>query len=237
MKNNLLCSKCKTNPKYLKSCWCSVCINSGKRALRLEKKKLGLKTYGENRRKNCRKCNSPKEENYMNDSLCKSCRSETNRDKRIANRAKKGLPLWGFGRKPTCSSCGKIKEKGLENQSKCKSCKSYSVKLNRTSKKMDEGLKIKTFSLFKECSACKSPKQDINKQYCKECLDLRKISRQFVKTALRKGHLNKMPCEICGDLKVDAHHEDYFKPLDVRWLCRKHHLEYHNTSGINQFNF
>jgi hypothetical protein len=27
----------------------------------------------------------------------------------------------------------------------------------------------------------------------------------------------------CGEPRVDAHHDDYARPLDVRWLCRPHH--------------
>lgn len=49
----------------------------------------------------------------------------------------------------------------------------------------------------------------------------------MVQNALKRGHLVKQPCEVCGVEKVDAHHEDYSKPLDVRWLCRKHHMELH----------
>ena len=41
--------------------------------------------------------------------------------------------------------------------------------------------------------------------------------------ALRNGTLTKEPCEVCGVREVEKHHEDYSKPLDVRWLCRKHH--------------
>ncbi len=42
--------------------------------------------------------------------------------------------------------------------------------------------------------------------------------------ALRNGFIKKEPCEICGELKVEAHHVDYEKPLDVIWYCKKHHV-------------
>lgn len=45
--------------------------------------------------------------------------------------------------------------------------------------------------------------------------------------AIKYGKLIKQPCEICGEIKVQAHHDDYSKPLEVRWLCVKHHNEYH----------
>lgn len=49
-----------------------------------------------------------------------------------------------------------------------------------------------------------------------------------VGNALRYGKLVKKPCEICGSARyVDAHHDDYSKPLDVRWLCRSHHVLHH----------
>jgi hypothetical protein len=48
-----------------------------------------------------------------------------------------------------------------------------------------------------------------------------------VNTAIRSGRLRKQPCEICGARKVEAHHADYSRPLDVRWLCRLHHSQVH----------
>jgi ribosomal protein S27AE len=46
--------------------------------------------------------------------------------------------------------------------------------------------------------------------------------------AIQSGKLQKRSCEICGNSKAQAHHDDYSKPLDVRWLCHKHHVEFHN---------
>jgi hypothetical protein len=45
--------------------------------------------------------------------------------------------------------------------------------------------------------------------------------------ALNDGRLTPKPCEVCGAEKAQAHHDDYSKPLDVRWLCTTHHAEWH----------
>lgn len=48
-----------------------------------------------------------------------------------------------------------------------------------------------------------------------------------VRNAIKSGVLIRLPCKVCGDKKSHAHHEDYAKPLDVIWLCPKHHKEEH----------
>ena len=52
-------------------------------------------------------------------------------------------------------------------------------------------------------------------------------ARAAVTNAVRDGRLAKLPCEVCGSAKSEAHHDDYAKPLDVRWLCREHHMAVH----------
>jgi hypothetical protein len=52
-------------------------------------------------------------------------------------------------------------------------------------------------------------------------------ARWQTRRAIASGALVRQPCEVCGNPKVDAHHDDYSRPLDVRWLCRAHHNEHH----------
>ncbi len=56
--------------------------------------------------------------------------------------------------------------------------------------------------------------------------------------AIARGILIPEPCEICGANgvmkdgrnEVQAHHDDYNQPLEVRWLCQAHHHEWHKTN-------
>jgi hypothetical protein len=40
-------------------------------------------------------------------------------------------------------------------------------------------------------------------------------------------------CKYCGSSRnVDAHHEDYDKPLEVTWLCRSCHAKLHSILNV-----
>ena len=108
-------------------------------------------------------------------------------------------------------------------------------------------------------SQCKECRRELNKKYKEEnrekCLELsrdhykrnkesyieraRLRSKNSVKSkavskvnaALKAGKLVRQPCEECGAEKADAHHDDYAKPLEVRWLCRSHHRQWHVDNG------
>lgn len=54
----------------------------------------------------------------------------------------------------------------------------------------------------------------------------RRAAHIAVGNAVRDGILVPMPCQVCGN-KAQAHHPDYDRPLDVVWLCAKHHKEAH----------
>ena len=57
-------------------------------------------------------------------------------------------------------------------------------------------------------------------------------AHQKVNREKKAGNLHEQPCEICGDnMLVHAHHDDYLKPLNVRWLCAAHHSQWHAENG------
>ena len=55
-------------------------------------------------------------------------------------------------------------------------------------------------------------------------------ARQTLRNAIYRKKIIRQPCEVCGDIKSQGHHEDYSKPLEVVWLCQKHHDEKHTSS-------
>lgn len=63
-------------------------------------------------------------------------------------------------------------------------------------------------------------------------------AHSITEKAIARGTLIPEPCEVCGTTgvmadgrnKIQAHHDDYNKPLDVRWLCQEHHHEWHKSN-------
>lgn len=54
-------------------------------------------------------------------------------------------------------------------------------------------------------------------------------ARGLVQYYVRNGSIAKNACESCGEngVRVEAHHDDYNKPSQIRWLCVQCHKEWH----------
>jgi hypothetical protein len=62
----------------------------------------------------------------------------------------------------------------------------------------------------------------------------RAVARQAVNNAIARGHLVRSACVECGSTEyVQAHHEDYSKPLEVEWLCFRCHRKRHGQIVVS----
>ena len=83
---------------------------------------------------------------------------------------------------------------------------------------------------MKKIKKLKTPYQRV-----KEWREKNKIKRKaqiIVFVAIRNGSLKRKRCETCNSIFSEAHHPNYEKPLDVIWLCKKHHTEEHSLSRL-----
>lgn len=68
--------------------------------------------------------------------------------------------------------------------------------------------------------------------------ETKQAARRVFAAALANGTLKRGQCErrrLGGcEGPIHGHHEDYSKPLYVRWLCRKHHLDAHYPERVQR---
>lgn len=67
------------------------------------------------------------------------------------------------------------------------------------------------------------------RSYKKKVDPIKLSARTILNNAVRLGKIIKPnKCQNCENKKIQGHHPDYTKPLEVIWLCTKHHeLEHH----------
>ena len=73
------------------------------------------------------------------------------------------------------------------------------------------------------CSRCRIPDYSL--------VAIKHAARSAVAHAVRvKALLKPERCEHCKEAvwRLEAHHLDYTRPLDVRWLCTKDHHAVHS---------
>ena len=104
---------------------------------------------------------------------------------------------------------------------KCKTCACRDVQLNRKKK-------LARYAAYERIRSLR-PERKVQMLKYQRQRRMRNPEKTKTRTAtawaIKTGRLQRLPCEVCGNPKSQAHHEDYSKPLQIRWLCFKHHRE------------
>ena len=181
---------------------------------------LGKRPYGSGRNPNCSKCGALKDDVFKTSGYCRACRAERVEQKRLKERLERGQRPLGEGRSTLCYDCKKPKENPKHGW--CNECHNKHQRAARERKKQDPEFAPKE-------------RKKVNDRIKNDPVFKHKIKMRWVTNiCIKQGVLIRQPCEVCGNEKVDAHHDDYMQPLNVRWLCRKHHNEHHRNEIIKE---
>jgi len=160
------------------------------------------------------------EDLYMSDYFNKHCGS-CNTDKEETEFGKRAASIDGLSAK--CKSCQSIYDKKrANNPDRVKARADYS----KTADGIDSGNRAR-----KKWAANNKGKIYVATKTYREKNPNKSKAHGKVAYEIKLGNLTQKPCEVCGDTKVHGHHDDYSKALDVRWLCSKHHNEWHTQNG------
>jgi len=131
-----------------------------------------------------------------------------------------------------CFKCGERKplsafyshpEMADGHVNKCKECNKRDVRKNRKAK----------VNYYRAYDARRGNRQGYNYIEARRAQNPNMTkAHRMVQYHIRKGSLVPEDCEACGESNnIHAHHDDYSRPLNVRWLCAACHHEHHKIHG------
>lgn len=145
-----------------------------------------------------------------------------------------------------CKECGETKPRDLfyrSNSHSCKECVKERVRSNRRENvayyRSYDRMRYRHDDRRKEASV-KSSKSDAGKECRKRYVKRVRTetpekykARNAVSNAIRDGKMQKgKECYFCyAETNLQAHHQDYSRPLDVFWLCPACHGKLHAING------
>jgi len=128
-----------------------------------------------------------------------------------------------------CSKCGSTSYKiKIQNNYEWKYCPPCKMAVDRSYRLRNKD-RLRDLANKRKKANSKEfyrKKTEYHKDYCRRPENIGKVSARWaVGNAIKAGKLTKEPCQVCGELKVEAHHDSYLPKdkLNVMWLCKEHH--------------
>lgn len=133
----------------------------------------------------------------------------------------------------TCFKCDEAKpldafyphpQMGDGHLNKCKDCTKRDARTHR----MDNPEKVRAQDRERAQQPHRKAERNRRSRNYKVTSPEKRKAHLAVQYAMRSGKLVRKPCAFCeSEERVEAHHHDYSKPLDVTWLCSPCHKRFH----------
>ena len=135
-----------------------------------------------------------------------------------------------------CYKCGEIKplsdfsNNKNAKDGKCGKCKACFIEYARQYRDQNaEMVRAKAMAYFSTPEG-RAVNNKATRKY-KRANHHKRRAQNRANKAVRGGKLTKEPCAVCGvDKGMEMHHEDYDKPLEVVFLCRRCHQTLHKNA-------
>lgn len=132
-----------------------------------------------------------------------------------------GTPATRAGGQSRCRKCAFERLSTVRDGSaKCSTCNEWKP-LSEFTKSTNAFRKVRG-----ECRACGTIRRREWRAKNRDYENMVARARKAVGSAVRRGELTRPTvCPVCNssENRIEAHHEDYSKPLEVSWLCSRCH--------------